>query len=230
MSAKVFGSAAIVGIALFEAGSALAAPPRPMTDPATSIYNWSGFYIGVEAGVINQHLNYSGGLIGSVSPSSFTGGGFIGYNRQLSNNFLIGVEGHFDYSEPHAEFASLQSRTSWTFAGGVRAGYVFNNTVMPYVGFGGTVTDISQRFPGQFADNTATGWMLNAGVEFRLGGNPAFNSSPLFNALQRGTVRAEYRRSSYGKVDAFGDLQTKVVSNAFLVGFSTKIDKYMARA
>jgi outer membrane immunogenic protein len=76
-----------------------------IVDPA---YNWSGFYIGANAGghwgrdrltTAANPLGFVGGAAaelnalsaGSLKPNGFVGGGQIGYNWQI-NNVLVGVE------------------------------------------------------------------------------------------------------------------------------------------
>jgi outer membrane immunogenic protein len=97
----------------------LPAAPPPVRAPAAFVpppaaYNWSGFYVGVNAGAawLNQDgvtnsvattLDPSGlaagTLIGtgpSTSSTGFAGGGQIGFNYQV-NQFVFGAEADIDY-------------------------------------------------------------------------------------------------------------------------------------
>jgi len=221
MSKKAFGSAAIVGLALMDAGSAMAGPP-----PAP--YDWTGFYIGAEGGGAWQKINYSNGVVGSVSPGSFIAGGYGGYNYQFSNGFVVGAEGRLDFTNLNETFGSLNTRTNWMASVGGRIGYSVNG-FLPYVGVSGVVSELTQTFTGGVPVSVGrTGWMFNAGVEVRLGN--FLNPGADYSALRNWSVRAEYRRANFGKADTFGDLRTKLVSDVFVFGFSTKIDKYTLRA
>jgi outer membrane immunogenic protein len=91
------------------ADMAVKAPPRPVV---AAVYNWTGFYVGVNAGygwaqdpdVVFS--NITGTLVGPaavpgvVSPDvkGFLGGVQAGYNFQ-SGNFVFGVEGDADYAD-----------------------------------------------------------------------------------------------------------------------------------
>ena len=101
------------------APSALAAdiavkgPPAP---PPAPVYNWTGWYVGVNVGAsfgnvktdfnapVTIFLNASNGPQGAtadfagsdtVYPSGFMGGGQIGYNWQFSPIWVVGLEADF---------------------------------------------------------------------------------------------------------------------------------------
>jgi outer membrane immunogenic protein len=69
------------------------------------VYNWTGFYVGVNAGgsigrdptTITQSGLGPGSFISSntMSPAGFIGGGQLGYNYQFAPNWVVGVEGDF---------------------------------------------------------------------------------------------------------------------------------------
>jgi len=92
---------AFVGIS----GSALAAdlPPRPAPAPyipaVVPVYNWTGFYIGGNAGAAWTKINVNDSLGDSWSNSQqavFAGGGQVGANYQF-NWLVVGVEADFDW-------------------------------------------------------------------------------------------------------------------------------------
>ncbi len=83
--------------------------------PKDQTFNWTGFYLGVNAGYGwgNQTANYSGndpnillatcGYAGCAPPSAFRlgGGGIggqLGYNYQFNSNWLLGLEADYDFS------------------------------------------------------------------------------------------------------------------------------------
>ncbi|GGE24161.1 outer membrane protein [Aureimonas endophytica] len=81
-------------------------PPAPAPVELAPAYNWTGLYIGGQAGVA---IGGSNGAIGGFgdypydvltyskdSSTGFTGGGHIGYDYQI-NNFIIGGVADFNY-------------------------------------------------------------------------------------------------------------------------------------
>jgi outer membrane immunogenic protein len=86
-------------------GMPLKAPPAPVA-PA---FNWTGFYIGGNAGGAWSNTQWCtdatfGNCLSAApfdlvnqSASGFVGGGQVGFRWQSSTNFVIGVEGMIDY-------------------------------------------------------------------------------------------------------------------------------------
>jgi len=92
-------------------------PTKVPVAPAPAVYNWTGFYAGLNAGGTWGHSDVATSTIfdpagyfastsvpgvnaagaGSVDTSGFTGGGQIGYNWQTSNNVVLGLEADFQY-------------------------------------------------------------------------------------------------------------------------------------
>ena len=79
-------------------------------------YNWTGFYIGVNAGYGfggNNAVNLAPGepgfaqafaagdvpLPGNLNPSGFIGGGQAGYNYQFEKYWVAGLEANFQYAD-----------------------------------------------------------------------------------------------------------------------------------
>ena len=90
------------------AGSAVAAdlPSRkeaPAYVPPVPAFSWTGFYIGGDVGAAWATTtaspnwlygnNYYGMSNPSLNSSGFMGGGYVGYNYQLNQNFVVGLEG-----------------------------------------------------------------------------------------------------------------------------------------
>lgn len=90
----------------------------PSGPPPAPVYNWTGWYVGVNAGAsfgkVKTDFNHgpvtlvitAGGITGSgsstgftesdtSSPGGFIGGGQIGYNWQLSPIWVVGLEADF---------------------------------------------------------------------------------------------------------------------------------------
>lgn len=79
----------------------LKAPPAP----AATYFNWTGFYIGGNVGGGQSHTDFSGTATdlgvtstfsGTNSYSGVLGGGQIGANYQLQNNWVVGIEADVD--------------------------------------------------------------------------------------------------------------------------------------
>jgi outer membrane immunogenic protein len=112
--ATAIAAIALIGTPAFAADMAVKAPP-PMPAP---VYNWTGFYVGVNAGArfgsvktdfnvapSTIFLNASNGPQGATIPGfagsdrtypdGFMGGGQIGYNWQVSPIWVVGLEADF---------------------------------------------------------------------------------------------------------------------------------------
>jgi outer membrane immunogenic protein len=187
-----------------------ARPPAP----APAFYNWSGFYIGGNIGgawskaddFVTANTPGTPGVFGVASnialvdalgtgsgdrDSSFTGGIQIGYNWQVSPQWLLGLE--TDINALHSTSTltgngistigpitvtnSVDTRWLATFRG--RVGLTFDRSLI-YVTGGGAVTDLkyTQTMSGTLAgaiggtafgssetSNTKFGWTVGAGWE-----------------------------------------------------------------
>ena len=94
-------SIAVVGLFVSMTSFASAADlPSTTTAPRLAMpeFAWTGIYAGVHVGYAvgdtNWRWNLAAGNIG-IRPAGVAGGLHIGYNYQLSSNFVIGVEGSF---------------------------------------------------------------------------------------------------------------------------------------
>ncbi len=169
-------------VALGAAGSAsaadLAARPYTKAPPmVAAVYDWTGFYIGVNGGGGWSHSSWSFDGIGDGSHDANGGtvGGQIGYRWQ-TGQIVWGVEGQgnwADLSGSHFGQASLLNDHSKIDAFGLitgQVGYAFNNVLL-YVKGGAAVADIKNSVndgAGFFASNTDTRWggTVGAGVEY----------------------------------------------------------------
>jgi len=94
--------------------------PVKALPPASLYVNWTGFYLGAHGGVGYDRDTI--GFVGSTESagthfSGMLGGGQIGYNYQLANKFVIGVEGD-------ASWAHLKGGQTCGAANGLTAGPV----------------------------------------------------------------------------------------------------------
>ena len=175
----------MLSIAAFSgAASAADLAARPYTKAPTfvaPVYNWSGFYAGLNGGGASSHecltINSVAGF--PVFPNSegchdATGGlagGQVGYRWQTAN-WVFGIEAQGDWADLKGSSASLTAVIPYTnrtkidaiglFTGQV--GYAWNN-VLWYVKGGAAVTD--NKYDSFF---TATGVVFNRASETRWGG------------------------------------------------------------
>ncbi len=179
---------AAVGLAAF----AFATPAKAQ-NPPPPLFDWSGFYIGVNAGyawgkaratdiVATNGLCWAGcGTVWNASVNGFTGGAQAGWNIQIQN-WVLGIEGDVGYlglsgRAPHPNTATtfLQSDGGWFATLRGRIGVLFSPTVLFY-GTGGIIfADPDTRVVRNPDLNTGNpdgvGWTGGAGLEVRLSPN-----------------------------------------------------------
>jgi outer membrane immunogenic protein len=171
---------ACAAVAALTSAAAAADLPRPAPAPYykappayAPIYNWTGFYIGVNGGGgfgrsawdSTGGFDLSGGLVG----------GTVGYNYQMGQ-FVLGVEGDIDWANINGTttaFCTLGCKTNDTWLSTVRGrlGYAADR-FLPYVTGGAAFGDIRASTPG-FPGNssTNTGWTIGGGIEGAIAGN-----------------------------------------------------------
>jgi outer membrane immunogenic protein len=200
---------AVIGMAGLGTAPALAADlaARPYTKAppmAAPIYDWSGFYIGLNGGGASSHNCWDiTSVVGiPVVPSVREGchdatgglvGGQIGYRWQASN-WVFGVEAQGDWadltgsnlSSPAALGSIVTNQTKidaiGLFTGQV--GYAWNN-VLWYVKGGAALTD--DRYNGSV---TGTGFVFDSANETRWGG--AVGAGLEFGFAPNWSVGVEY--------------------------------------
>jgi len=164
------------------------APPPP---PIIPVYNWTGFYIGGNVGGAWETGTITDNLFDvsfSRTRSGFIGGGQVGYNWQVSPNWVLGVEGMFDGTSIRSDTAtvtvptvlgpttfSANAKVDWVTTVGARFGYAANNWLFYGKGGGGwvhdsaTVTDVVAATGDVFSvsvSDTRGGWMAGGGIEY----------------------------------------------------------------
>lgn len=147
------------------------APPAEVTQA----YNWTGLYIGANAGG-GWGRSWWGANAVPINLSGAQVGGTAGYNWQVGNA-VLGLEGDVDWSNLKGTNTSagcpLGCTTNDTWLSTVRGrlGYAFGG-IMPYVTGGLAVGDINASTPGfPGASTTNAGWTAGGGLEFALPGN-----------------------------------------------------------
>ena len=182
---------AIIGVGLVSivafAGAASAAdlPAKVYTKapPIAPIYNWTGFYVGINAGGALSHncWNVTGGLSGGCHDATGgLGGGQIGYRYETAN-WVIGVEAQGDWANLKGSntsaigtFGGLPFSNQTTidaiglFTGQV--GYAWNN-ILWYGKGGAAVTHDKYNGVTQFAVGPfGPGFVFDQASQTRWGG------------------------------------------------------------
>lgn len=200
-------------VSLAATGHALAAD-LPIVEPQIYappvIYNWQGFYIGMQGGYAGD---WSEGDNGNSLSNGWVGGGHLGYNWQF-DSWVVGLEGDVEWSgigpdgdddlfdDAFAAFGYDVDRDYNLLASArVRGGYAFDRMLLYMTGgyaYASADFEVQQqrRFSGinnfQRTDTYSeglNGWTIGAGVD-------AF-------VLPNLTVGLEYRYTDFEDTDYF---------------------------
>lgn len=228
MKSIFFAAAALVALsssAALAADAVATTEPAPAPLPVASTYNWSGGYVGVQAGYAwgdstGGDYTKTAGLVdvlGAVDPHGSIGGLHGGYNYQFTNNIVLGAEGDINFADIRGSVNPLHNGSGvgipgnsasgemdWNGSVRVRAGYAIDR-FLPYVT--GGVAFGRYKFTPTYAgtgplpgSKTQTGWTIGAGLEYAL-------SDHL-------TTRIEYRYTDFGSakydIPGFSTFETRV--------------------
>jgi len=115
--------------------------PAPMVEAAPQ-YNWSGFYVGGQAGVA---FNRDSGAFSSDSAfaggnedgeTGFIGGGHVGYDYQFANNFVLGAVADLNYIDASAKSSfDVTNNLGGTDSFGVDSDINYTGTVRAKAGY-----------------------------------------------------------------------------------------------
>jgi outer membrane immunogenic protein len=190
--------ATVAAITLAAAGQPAAAadigrfPTKAPVAAPTPVQNWTGLYVGGNAGYSWGHtdLDYSFGALpafnSTLDPNSFLAGGQIGYNWQLGS-FVVGVEGDVAWrhgsdaaavtlNNGFGDFATFNTEQNWVGTLRPRFGFAANNWLIygtAGLAVGGFKHSYAETRPGVAArvaadSDTKAGWTAGAGVEYAL--------------------------------------------------------------
>ncbi len=199
------------GVAMTASSAAFAAdvvetiPEAPIAIETPVIFSWSGPYLGVHGG-----YGWGDGELTGFGDGNFDGGrfgAFAGYNWQVSDGFVAGIEGDLNYDWNEDEVApGIDLETG--FSGGIRAraGFAFDRALL-YAAGGWTATNLEVNGGGFDDSDTLHGWTIGAGLDY------AFTDN-MFG-------RAEYRYNDYGSGDV-GGTDVDFDQHIFQVGIGVK--------
>jgi outer membrane immunogenic protein len=203
--------------------------------PVVAVYDWTGFYLGVNAGIGlgRDRAIHNDGFLGTestyLSPQGALGGGQVGYNWQTGSMLgpvVYGLEADIqgaglsdDRTNLGSPFVSTTYNQKIDWFGTVRGRIgLATGPVLGYVtggyAYGNVKTSIAFDNAGTvFSTNKIqNGWTVGSGVEAALGGN--------------WTGKIEYLYLNMGNNSyAFGPqtLNTEVRENIFRVGLNYRI-------
>jgi len=206
-------------VAIFAGGDIAPVTPAPMD-------NWSGFYVGIQGGYLwgdpdivisrdnddpdhpdTYHRTHD---VSDTDVDGFAGGIYAGYNWLLENDWLIGVEGEWNYvsadgtgdlidrhsNDPGGKDGTGKTKQEWDASLRLKTGVVVGD-YLPYITGGVAWTSVNAKayYLGINAkaydpqtlmddDQILVGWTIGAGVEMAISENVH--------------VRIQYRYTDYG--------------------------------
>ena len=186
--------------------------PAVYTPAPPAAYNWTGFYVGANAGYAFGNGNRTASIVGPITGTATgTGdingavaGGQIGANFQM-NALVLGIEGDFDWSGQSVTNTyncigctlNETIKLPWIATVRGRVGFALDRVL--FYGTGGVAfTDLSETLNGACCGGAATisqsstnvGWTGGAGIEW------AF--------AQNWSVRAEYLYVRFDNISLSG--------------------------
>jgi opacity protein-like surface antigen len=155
--------------------------------PASTVYDWSGLYVGANLGgafSAGEHVLTPIGW-GATNPSGVLGGMQFGYNYLLAPNWLVGVEGELGWTSAQGKTnfvdpagtasLSITSDHNWYDSVSGRVGYVIG-PLMLYAKGGAAwmnasyTMQVNSGLDGTtMAKTTRSGWIAGGGLEYMLG-------------------------------------------------------------
>jgi outer membrane immunogenic protein len=215
MKAALLASVAV----LFVTTSAMAADAVVATEPtpvAADTFSWTGGYIGINAGYAGGKFKHPGSLTDEVSGETlfsdsanfdadgFIGGAQIGYNWQLDNRVVLGVEADFQGSSVKGDEtydlagveAGIETKVEWFGTVRARLGYTPVDRLLVYATGGlayGKVESSLSLSDGvdSVSDSyskTKAGWTVGAGAEYALDKNWTIKGEYLYTDLGKRTL------------------------------------------
>ncbi len=166
-------------------GDYLAPPP---------VFSWTGFYLGLNAGYGWGSFTQGGGqLFGK--PSGFQGGVTGGFNYQIGQNFVLGLEGDWDLTAINAKqdlpFFGFNGKGQLNSLATVRAraGFAADRALIFLTGglaMGSVTANVNDWRAVPFFGSQSTfnaGWALGAGLEYAFTNKISAKAEYLFTSL-----------------------------------------------
>lgn len=176
--------------------------------------NWTGFYVGLDAGVVFDNTQLKSQHLGFTNPSetcntssnfsSFSPGIQVGYMYQFSNDLVSGIEADVVFNTNQKDLLNCYSQFNpyvydgFTFRNRLqsaikaRVGRDLNwnqNNFLPYLTAGASFANVGLTYKNEggdyYSENTThAGWLIGTGIEWSF--------------IQHWSLRAEYHYVDYG--------------------------------
>lgn len=171
--------------------SPVAAPALQPTPVVAAVYNWTGFYVGANAGygfATATDTASSGALSASISENLAgpIAGGQFGTNFQ-TGNMVFGIETDADWSNiKHSETipgASATDTITWFTTWRARFGLAVDNVLLYTTGgtgYGGATTQATSGRLTISVDDSRLLWTAGAGIEVGLTPNVSVRAEYLY--------------------------------------------------
>ncbi len=201
------GAAMAALLAAMSGATAADLPNRPVPIPQPPAFSWTGFYVGVNAGLgwsNSGTINISDPILGKTSlntaaKTGFVGGGQVGYNWQ-TGRWVLGLETDIQYSDlksgvawaAYEWFGYSTSNSQYFGTVRARAGYAFDRTLL-YLTGGLAYGGLNANWWHGTTSNT--GWTLGGGIEYAFTDNWTARIEGLYVDLNSGNHTATHTRN-----------------------------------
>ena len=203
-AAVVFSAPAIAAdLPAYEPAPAYAAPA-----PAS---NWTGGYVGAQAGYGWRKADNKNGRP-NTKPDGAVVGGYAGYDYQFDGSpVVVGVDTDLNYNTGSDRNGRVRNQLKWSGATRGKIGYAMDR-VMVYGAGGVAYGDVKTKIGANSDSKTAVGWTAGGGVEALVADNVS--------------VRTEYRYTDYGtdkfKNGGVGTTKSNLTENRVTAGVAYK--------
>ncbi len=199
MKIKLLAAVLLLG----SSGFAMAADPALPIEEIPTGFNWTGGYVGGQAGYAWGDSHYSNTEYDDYAdydPDGVFGGIYAGYNHQFINNVVLGVDADLNVSGVDGDTTFYLNDIGYEAIPGAEAELKYSGAIrgrlgyavdrfMPYIAGGLSFGKYDFNLPDGSSflfeeSKTLTGWNIGAGVEYA--------------ATDNILIRAEYRYTDFG--------------------------------
>jgi len=177
--------------------------PIPTPVAQAESFDWSGFYIGANAGIDFEgsfNNNFGADLDKGVG---FIGGGVVGYNYQF-DKWVLGLEGDVNYVGGDAESGPASADLDFLSTLTTRIGYTPADRLLTYIEGGVAVGRPDFDLGGTSDRSLAAGYVVGAGAEYAL-------TDKILTGVEYNYVDLQNRSFDLGAGGASSDFDTHQV-------------------